>query len=184
MASQRITILKIAGLSGNLVWRQLSEWSAARSVQNPDQWSSDQWPVQVKADLDKLAGRLREHGADLPICHFVEWVDLWSMGDMFPGWLTTPNRSQPLRLYGDRYEVFAYTLPDEGRLANILATAEPQQFTETDLYIRRLLEAIRAWESIVPTATLIVLRDVINGFVSDKELSAALTTCPEWLLQK
>ena len=115
------------------------------------------------------------------MCHFVEWADMWSMGDLISRWLTPPNYSRPIGVYGDRFEIFVYSLPDDDRLATYLATAGPQQFTETDWFIARLLEAVRAWEKQVPSATLVVLRKVVDGSALDEEVVASLKKIPEWL---
>ncbi len=151
MASQRITIAKLAGLSGDIALQRLSAWSSARNAVDPNLWSSEQWPDHVRQEADEFAERLREHGFALPVCHFVEWADMWSMGDLFSRWLTPPNRPKPFGVHANRFELFAYGLPDNGHLANYLAAAGLQQFAETDWFIARLLEAARAWEKLVPT---------------------------------
>jgi hypothetical protein len=181
VASQRITIAKLAGLSGDIALQRLSAWSAARNADDPNPWSSEQWPIHVREQADEFAERLREHGFALPICHFVEWADMWSMGDLFARWLTPPNCPRPIGVHANRFEVFAYSLPDDGRLANYLATAGPQQFTETDWFIARLLEAVSAWEKLVPSATLVVLRKVVDGSALDEEVVASLKKIPQWL---
>lgn len=181
MASQRITIAKLAGLSGEIALKRLSAWSSARNAVNPNLWSPEQWPGEVRQEADEFADQVREHGYALPVCHFVEWADMWSMGDQFPRWMTPPNCSRPIGVHANRFEVFAYSLPDDGRLAKYLATAGPQQFTETDWFIARLLEAVSAWEKLLPSATLVVLRKVIDASALDEEVMASLKKMPEWL---
>jgi len=179
--SQRITIAKLAGLSGDIALKRLSAWSSARNVANPNLWSPEQWPSQFRQEADEFAEQVREHGFALPICHFVEWADMWSMGDLFPRWLTPPNCSRPIGVHANRFEIFAYSLPDEGRLARYLAAAGPQQFAETDWFVVRLQEAVSAWEKLVPRATLVVLRYIVSGCALDEEVAASLQTSPEWL---
>jgi hypothetical protein len=179
--SQRITIAKLAGVSGDIALERLAAWSAARSVDNPNLWSPEQWPVRVREQADDFAEQLRLHGTALPVCSFVEWTDMWSMGYLFPHWLTPPGSPRPIGVHANRFEVFAYGLPDEGRLAAFLAAAGPQQFSETDYFLARLQEAVRAWEQLVPCATLVVLRQVVGGYASDEEVTASLQNRPAWL---
>ncbi|MBX7102859.1 MAG: hypothetical protein K1X57_02180 [Gemmataceae bacterium] len=181
MASQRITIAKLAGLYGDIALQRLAAWSSARDAVDPNEWSSEQWPDHVRHEADEFAERVREHGFSLPVCHFVEWSDLWSMGDLFTRWLTPPNCSWPIGVYANRYEIFAYGLPDENRLASYLAAAGPQQFAETDWFVARLREAVSSWETLVPRATLVVLRYVLSASASDEEVAASLEKLPEWL---
>jgi hypothetical protein len=146
--SQRITIAKLAGLSGDIVLQRISAWSSARKNDDPNLWSSDQWPDRLRQEADNFAERLRAHGPALPVCHFVEWADMWSIGDLISRWLTPPNCSRPIGVNANCFEIFAYALPDEGRLANYLAAARPQQFSETDWFVTRLQEAVSAWEKL------------------------------------
>ena len=50
---------------------------------------------------------------------------MWSMGDLFPRWLTPPACPRPIAVYANRFEIFAYGLPDEGRLADYLLVRRP-----------------------------------------------------------
>ena len=174
MASQRITIAKLAGVSGAIALEQLSTWSAAGNA-------DDQWPERVGGKADEFAERVRAHGLDLPVCYFVEWADIWSMGDYFSHWLTPPNSPGPIVVHANRFEVFAYRLPDGGRLADHLAAAGPQQFPEADWFVARLREAVGAWEKLVAQATLIILRHVVGGSALDEEVTASLTIPAPWL---
>ena len=180
LASQRIIIAKLGGLSGDIALQRLSAWSSARNAVNPNEWSPEQWPDQVRQEADEFAERLREHGFALPVCYFAEWADLWSMGDLFSRWLTPPNCPGPVSVYANRFEVFAYGLPDDGCLANCLAAAGAQQSPETDWFIARLREAVSAWELLVPSATLVVIRSVVGRSASDEEVVVSLKTCAPW----
>ena len=181
MASQRITIAKLAGVSGEIALQRFGAWASARNVANPNLWAPEQWPVPVRQEADDFAERLRANGLALPVCHFVEWADMWSMGDLFSRWLTPPNCSKPLAVHADRFEISAYALPDGGRLADYLSAAGPQQFTETDWFIARLLEAVTAWDKLVANATLVVMRSVVSGSALDEEVTACLQTRAPWL---
>jgi hypothetical protein len=182
LASQRITIAKLAGVSGDIALQRLISWPAARAADDPNLWSPEQWPDHMRIEADDFAERLRAHGLALPVCHFVEWADMWSMGDMFSRWLTPPNSPEAIRVHANWFEILAYSLPDGGRLGDYLTAAGLQQFTETDWFIARLQDAINAWDGLVPNATLVVLRYVVDGSVRDEEVSASLQARPPWLL--
>jgi hypothetical protein len=181
MASQRITIAKLAGLSGTIAFQRITAWSETRNAADPNLWSPEQWPESIRQEADDFADRLRAHGFVLPVCFFVEWADMWSMGYLFPSLLTPWNSPGPIRVHANRFEIFAYALPDGGRLADFLAAAGPQQFPETDWFLNRLKEAVSDWEKLVASATLVVLRSVMGGSVLDEEVTASLNTRPEWL---
>lgn len=181
MASQRITIAKLAGVSADLVLKRFGRWSAARKADDPNLRSSEQWPDSVRREADEFADRLRAHGLAPPVLHFVEWADRWSMGDLFSHWLTPPGGAAPLSVLANRYELFAYGLPDGGRLARHLMGAGPQQWTETDWFIARLREAAESRQELCPRAALIVLRYVVDASMSDEDVEASLSNTPAWL---
>jgi hypothetical protein len=181
MASQRITVAKISGIAADIVLQRFREWSAARQTKSPHDWSSEQWPEDVRKQTDDFPDRLRLHGFAPPVVHFIEWADLWSMGDEFERWLTPSDGPAPMVVYADRFEVFAYALPDGGRLSRHLAGAGPQQNTESDIFVRCLGEAVVAWQELVRRAVVVVLRFVVHGTVLDEEVTASLENAPDWL---
>jgi hypothetical protein len=181
MASQRITVAKIAGLSADVVMLRLRAWASARQTDDQTEWSSAQWPVSARIGADEFAGRLRTHALWLPVVYFAEWADLWSMGDVFIRLLTPPAGPAPLIIHGDRFEIYGYGLPDDGRLVQHLALAGPQQFVEYDWFVGQLREAIRSWEELVEKGAVIVLREVVGGLVTDDELTNSLSTVPDWI---
>lgn len=178
MATQLISVLKIAGSAGDVVRQKLREWAAKRQGDSESEWSSSQWPPEVRREVDRLADLLRSHSPTPPIIHFVEWVDMWSMGDTIAQWLMPA-----VKVHGDRYELFGYFLPDEGVLARHLADAGPQQFTETDWLITRMQEALVSWDELADRAVLLVLRQVKGAMVTNQELLASLQAVPTWLMR-
>jgi hypothetical protein len=181
LAMQRITIAKVGGVGANVVLRCLREWSAARQTASRSEWSSEQWPADVRRRADSFAEELRAHALAPPVIHFIEWADLWSMGNTFQRWLIPTDEPLPLAVYADRFTVYGYGLPDGGRLAGRLASAGPQQFVESDWFVRRLREAVDAGHELVDQAVLVVLRHVVGGLVTDDEVRASLSLVPEWL---
>ncbi len=160
---------------------RLQEWSAARQSADPDEWGSEQWPREVRRQADSFADRLRSHALALPVVHFIEWADRWSMGDLFHRWLTPPDQPRPLTIHADRFEIYGYSLPDDGRLCEHLSSAGPQQWDETDRFVSRLSEAVGDWQHVVNRATLIILREVVGGLTMDEEVLVSLDHVPDWL---
>lgn len=181
MASQVITVVKVAGAAGDWVWARLGEWAATRRAADPRVWQAEDWPTEVRQEVEQLVDRLRAHRAEPPVVHFVEWADLWSMGDTLARWLTPSSGAEPLRVWGDRYELYAYLLPDDGALARHLDGAGPQQHPEYDWLVQRLREAVRSWGGLYDRAVLLAVRSILGASVTDEELTDSLRTVPTWL---
>jgi hypothetical protein len=181
LASQWITVAKVGGISADIVLGRLREWSAARQTEDPNEWSAEQWPQSVRQQADDFADRLRAHGFAPPVVNFVEWADIWSMGNLFDRWFTPSDGPPPLAVYANRFTIFAYSLPDGGCLFQHLAAAGPQQFDETDWFIGRLREAVEAWDKLVERAVIVVLRQVVQASVLDEEVTASLKSVADWL---
>jgi hypothetical protein len=181
MASQRITVAKLGGAAAEVAMLRMHEWASARETDDLSEWSNEQWPASVRVHADAFADHLRSHALDLPVTYFAEWADRWSMGDVFTRLLTVPTSPPPVIIHANRYQIFGYRLPDDGRLVRHLASAGPQQFVEYDWFVWQLQEAVRAWDELVETAALAVLREVVGGLVTDDELSISLSSVPDWL---
>jgi hypothetical protein len=181
LPTQRITVAKVGGVAADIIVQRLREWSAARQTSNPHEWSSEQWPQSVREQADAFAEQLRAHAFVPPVVYFIEWSDTWSMGDLFGRRLTPPNGAKAFVVNADRYEIFAYSLPDADRLAQHLAAAGPQQFIEYDWFIGRLREAVGVWQEIVERAVLVVLRHVVGACVSNEDVMESLRSKPDWL---
>jgi hypothetical protein len=182
LATQRITIAKVGGVAAEVILRLLREWSEARITSDPETWASTQWPADIRRKADTLSDRLRANSCAPPVVYFAEWVDMWSMGDQFRHWLAPPDGPPPFVVHADQFEVYAAAIPDGGRLARHLANAGPRQHVEQDWYVRRLREAVEAWGQVVERAVIVVLRQVIEGSVTDEEMRVSLDRLPGWLL--
>ncbi|MDG3007023.1 hypothetical protein [Paludisphaera mucosa] len=183
MATQRITIAKVGGIAADVILRRLQGWAAARQTAEPEEWSNDQWPSSVRVQVDAFADRLRANSLFPPVVHFIEWSDLWSMGDLFGRWLTPPGGPPPFVIHADRFELYGYSLPDGGRLGRHLTAAGPQQFDEYDQFVDRLHEALTASQELTEQAVIIVLREVVGSLQTDDDLLASLSIVPAWLVE-
>lgn len=181
MAAQRITIAKIGGTAADAILLRLREWVGARRNAELNEWSNVQWPSSVRGQVDAFVDRLRANSLQPSVVHFVEWSDLWSMGDLFSRWITPPGGPPPFVIHADRFEVYGYFLPDGGRLDRHLTAAGPQQFDEYDWFVGRLREALNACQDLTDQAAIIVSREVVGGLSTDDDLRASLSRVPDWL---
>jgi hypothetical protein len=117
------------------------------------------------------------------VIHFVEWIDLWSMGDIFQSWLSPNGGEKRLTVFGDQFEVHGYCLPDEDGLLRRLANDRDHQFPETEWFVTRLHEAIDAWRDVAGRSLIVILREVTGGLVTDDELAKSLDEVPSWMSQ-
>jgi hypothetical protein len=103
------------------------------------------------------------------------------MGDIFERWLTPPESSSPLIIMANRYELFAYSLPDGGRLERHLTNSGTQECPESNWFVQRLLEATQAWNAVAERSVLIVLRIVSEASISDEEVTTSLGMVSKWI---
>ena len=96
------------------------------------------------------------------LTHFVEWADLWSMGDLIAQCLSAGNGAGAVRVYGERYEMSAHLLPDKGVLARHLANAGPRQHPETEWLVTRLQEALESWDKVTDRAVLLRVAELLR----------------------
>lgn len=183
MATQRITLLKFGGVAGEEILRRLTEWSAARSSDDPHEWGEEQWPDEVRGAADALVDLLKAHAMQPPCLWALEWLDTWSMFHEFHRWLVPPRPQQPIVVYANRYQIHAYGLPDRGRLKRRLARAKKPQFAEYAWLITCLREAVSSFDKVVDHAALVLIREVLGGSLCDRELEVPLAKVPAWLVE-
>ena len=187
MATQRITIAKIGGDAGMAVISQFREWSDARTIDDPTEWRPDQWPLSHRREMDAFAIALRANDHKPPVIFFSEYIDLWSMGDLFTRWFPGNDDHSLIQLHSDRYELWCYPLPDDGMLADHLRSlTSHKRFRDRDSqedrwFTLNLLEATLAWHAIVNAGAIVLLREVVGGLVEDSEIEESLTDIPEWI---
>lgn len=109
------------------------------------------------------------------------------MGDVFCRWLGPDGEHQPIQLLGDRFELWCYPLPDDGtfvrhlRKSTRLKRIRERSSQEERWFTIGLLEATLAWNGMIETTALVVLREVFGGLVMDSELEESLGVIPEWI---
>jgi hypothetical protein len=181
MATQRLIVIKVAGIATDSVMSCVSRWSAARTTSSQSEWGPEQWPDSVRQEIDRFVETLRTHAAILPILYYTEWVDMWSMGDVFGHRLNTSRDCRPTQLYGIRYEVYCHELAQLRRLNSSSSLIDAHASDETRWYFARLKEAADAWAPLVDRAVVLVIRQSLGGLVEDHEIEASLLEVPDWL---
>jgi hypothetical protein len=184
VATQRITIAKVAGRTAEALRHRFLAWSAARTVRDPDVWSAEQWPGDCRQELDTFATKFRAESHVPPVIYFTEHIDMWSMGDFFRGCL--PAGSHTFLAFGDRFELACYTLPDDGSLAESLKKSLKREQArknpaEENWFHVRLSEAVRAWVPLVTDSVIVILREVLDATVTDIEIQQSLLRMPPWI---
>jgi hypothetical protein len=180
MVAQRLILAKIAGKAGTAVVELFRRWMSARTTDDRAVWTPEQWPAANRELIDRFGLALQTNGDLLPVVYCARWIDLWSMAKDFHDWLAPPELS-PLAVVGDRFELWCYPLPDEGRLAARLAEAAVPQFQEEGWFRSRVREALDAWGSLLDAAAIVLLREVIGGLANDRTVAESVTRLPGWL---
>lgn len=165
MATQRVTMAKIAGRSAAIVAQSFRRWQETRQ--------EDEFPAAVRDAVDTFADQLRANAHVPPVVFFAEWVDLWSMGDLIPGL----GDERAVVIGGTRYQACCHQPPVSFKTTTIVG--EPSQ--ESQWLKRRLEEATDAWEPLARDAVIVVLRESLGALVTDEELADSLDTVPSWL---
>ena len=190
MASQTVTVLKIAGAGGRYVNDQFIRFkSQQKQSRSPDALiASDHWTPCCRRDMAAFAEHLRAHGRALPTVFFAEYVDTWS-APASPQWILPVWRKDAIQLFGDEYILECYRLPDRGRLQRDLKQAlrrkgirerNPQ---ENRWAVVLLQEALSAWDPLVEEGSLVWLRRACAASVLDEELKESIEKVPAWLLE-
>jgi hypothetical protein len=183
VATQRITIAKIAGQAAPAVRARFAEWSVARKVQEPGSCSPEQWSDDCCRAMDAFAVGLRSEGNVPPVVYFSEHVDTWLMGDF---WNLLPAGGDPCFVCGNKFQLACYSLADEDALQKVLEESlrpktsrkQPQEY---HWFRARLLEAVRAWRPLVEGGLLVILREVLGGTATDEEVQQSLLRTPPWI---
>jgi hypothetical protein len=188
MATQIVTILKIAGVSGERVFEKVRQFEAERQpCCDPNCLiATEHWSADCRCRIDTFAEKLRKNRASLPVVFSLEYLDPWSPGPT-PLWRLPTWETNAVRALGDNYWLECYWLPDEGRLLADLKKAtrsksirerKPQENTWACVFLE---EACMAWETLVDAAALVWMGQTVAASVDDSEIKAAMLGIPEWL---
>lgn len=152
MATQRLTVVTLAGRSAVEVAVRFERWLSA-----PD-----------PAAVDWLCASIREHALSLPVVYFAEWVDRWLMGDSVPG---------PGAVEGRRFQAVCLSSAEAvGRADRCLS-----QFAKQTWLAARLREAAAGWGGVGEPYSVVIAREVVGPSVTDEEVQSAAGSIPPWL---
>jgi hypothetical protein len=176
MATQTLTIAKLAGDAADATIALFREWQGKR-LQIEDSREPEQWPESVRREADQWAVRLSNHRHQPPILFYTEYVDLWSFSpaDRFLG------KEGLLYMLGWRFELYCLPLPiGEHAFAELKKLRSKGQHQEDRLFGSLTLSAIEAWQTMIERAALVFVREVVAGSIDDAEVTASQTGLPSW----
>lgn len=184
--NQLVIVAKIAGESSRLVISAFERWSAVRvrDVEEPTLVEPGQWPADCREEMGQLASDIRGHNTQLPIVFYNEHVDMWSMGDVFRNAFPKDGNLLFEVEADNATSLLCYAVPDGDRLQNHLRRelGREQFAEETKWYLRVVQQAASAWHPSAEEAAIVVLRQVVGGLVTDKQVEAASHATANWLL--
>jgi hypothetical protein len=172
MATQRITIAKLAGRAGESTVERFLYWESRRGP-------GSTWSAEVGRQIRAFAERLRSYSTEPWMVYFAEWIDRWSMGDLFCSHIATLQGVGPITVETGRYQLKCFPVSK----AVVLSFRSVQQFgnQEAEWFESRLSEALQAWQTVADTAAIVLVREVVGATTTDSEMKAALHTLPDWL---
>ena len=176
MPSQRILLLTIGGPLADVIWADVCRWSDARCPVVSDEWSSDDWPSQTKAEIDAFVAKLAESAFLPPVLYRSEHIDLYSMGDVFATPLERSHPDQTRKLYTSKcVEVTATWVKFLEKVR-----ARKNASDGTSVLYPRVNEAIAACGSITENRLLLLVRIVLGGLWEASDVADAVREIPSW----
>ena len=162
---QRFLIATIAGKAAETIRFRFERW------------------LGLPEDSEALAKELKRFLKDLranadlpPVLFCCEYVDMWSMGDLF-------NQAGLKSVMASNLQVACHPLPDGGKLIRHVEQwlRGGTQFDEQRWFGMVLREATARWQKLWEKAAVVVVRQVIGATVQDEVVKASLMAVPEWL---
>ncbi|MCE5279245.1 MAG: hypothetical protein ABFD92_10565 [Planctomycetaceae bacterium] len=179
MARQWVTISVIGGRTGQEIARRFERWiTVAKPIPKAkqDDPRALPWKGQQQRQMDDLAERLERVGNEPPVLFYCKYSDMWGPQLKLP--LTS---RKILHVWNRTHELWCYPLPDGRRLERALCKALRSRRVargcleqELRWYYRLLYEAVDAWSEIYDYATLVLIRHITGGFVSDDDVRQSL----------
>jgi hypothetical protein len=161
VATQRFTVAKIGGAAGPVVADLFRRWR-----EPPESAPAPEIAAFVRG--------LRANGHTPPVVSFAEWTDYWLMGDALSDLM---KRVRGVVIAASHFEAALCDQPET--LARL--PRDGWQFGEERVLVGRLHEAADAWEPLVQSGVVVIVREVLGPTVLDEEMTAALATVPAWL---
>ncbi len=157
------------------IWEQICDWSEARTVTTTSEWSPEDWPMETRLEIDVFLDTLMREGFEPPILYRSEYVDCWSMGDVFWNAMEKANPNGGRQLQTGQHEIIANWVDSRKRIEP-LADAN---FETVRLY-RHINDAAGAWGDLAERRLIVLVRTMLRGLWTDHEVAQALKTVPSW----
>jgi len=178
MASQRVLLVAIGGDLATAVWRDICRWNDARTTEADDEWAPGDWPCGIRDEVDRFVSKMYRCAFTPPVLYRADYVDVWSMGDVFETALFKKHRDYSRRLYTNDHEIIATWVRHS---EHIIPDQEAPD--ETRWLYHRVNEAMDAWHEFAERRLLVLVRSVIGGLWSEDEVNRALVGVPEWFVE-
>jgi hypothetical protein len=188
MATQRITVAKIGGAAGFAVMQSLHDLRSSLETGRDSSRHDGQRAGGPEA-LKTFVASLRANSSIPPVIFFAEYVDTWSMGDVFQRCF--PRRRSPniVRISHDELEIMGYRLPDgdalqaQGRRLLRTKSVRESAGQEQRWFLSIVLHALDAWNVVVQDGALVIIREVLGGLLEDADVEQALEHVPQWITE-
>ncbi len=192
--NQIFTIAKIAGESGREILKRFQEWHENMQFDDGNIIKIDDanmirpryWPSHCCQQMNSFYEELCQNSFLPPVLFFCRYVDTWSAGW---GQLMTASekaRNGFIEVASDRIELACYWLPDNNVLSTEIDGLLKEDWTPEEFpwFLTVLGEAVRSWELVINESAIVLVREVVGGIVSDREVEASVKTVAPWIDRK
>jgi hypothetical protein len=120
------------------------------------------------------------------VLFFAEYIDFWSMGDVFQRCFPRRQSRNVIKVSQDEVEILGYRLPDRralhrrGKRLLRAKTVREQAGQEQRWFLSIVLHALAAWEVVAHDGALVVIREVLGGLFEDADVEQSLEQVPQW----
>lgn len=175
MASQRVLLFTIGGVLADNIWKGICRWSDGRTTSSVAEWSPEDWPPNVRAEVDAFVAKLTKAAYTPPILYRSEHVDCWSMGDVYQEALVKGHPDFCRQLLTSSHHIIATWVRYSERII-----PDDDAADETRWLHSRINEAIAAWAQFAENRLVILVRSAFDALCTDEEVEEALRSIPSW----
>lgn len=179
MAVQRITIAKFGGNAGKAVFEQAHRWAVQRLDKEDSLWSTGKWRKKIEQEISRFPAWVRSRALEPEMLYYSEYIDKWSVGTcLFHGYLPESDANRKVIVCSAPILVI-YPLPDHGVLQRFLQNVLRRKIIRTRRnfearwFVLNLLEAVYAFDKLIPSASLVLIRESYTGSPDDNQITAA-----------
>lgn len=177
MSTNVVHVLTIIGKASQEVEAGCRELLDRRVARSPRGYGSDDWSAEDHCDLENLCVRLISAAYELPVLHYSQYIDTWSVADSRYHLIDWPD-GQRLQVCSSNYGLAFY--PSHYRdsfLSQIKKRRRTKSYreqTEDRWYLDHLSEAIEAPAWLQAPFLVVSISKCLGGSRHDEEIKAAL----------